>query len=645
MNASKIRENAPFWMLTAVSVVFGLQMIRLLYSSLMYFLRDSQGISAINLAPIGIGIFALAFLAAPVWKLTGIRAALTIAVGGLAVIRLAEQIVTTPAVDLVLASIGVILFTWFIPLAIGSQRHNGAKGTANFGYGFLLGFALDTALFASVRTVDFTWQDGFLPIIVIVLLAVAAVITVGRYSSHVDPDIPADKTWALALSLASIGPWLFLQLMIFQNLARLAAISGWSLPAAALLMIAFNAVALVAAAHAGRSNRSRLFPTLIGLTYLILLLFISAEGLVGVLFVATGQVLSASLLMIILLGLGERAESDGRLGIVVANGIGQLLLVIFSFLYYVTYDISLGFRAELLLPVAGFLVALSGISVAPQKSKGQEPAPNLVPALIAAILLVIPVIMLITWNTPQPVDPPEGEVSVKVMSYNLHSGFNTDGQMNLETLAQIIEENDPDVIGLQEVSRGWVIDSSPDMLQWLSQRLDMPYVEGSSDGAIWGNAILSRYPIIRSETVPLPPDDLLIKRAYTKAEIDIGGETMLFIDTHFHQIDEDSDIRQLQVPPLLEAWNNASHTVIVGDFNAEPDSPEMVMMADAGLVDISAAIGPRERDTYYSADPNKQIDFIWASDDWKASDFSIPQTTASDHLPLVVTLSLPLAGR
>jgi endonuclease/exonuclease/phosphatase family metal-dependent hydrolase len=81
--------------------------------------------------------------------------------------------------------------------------------------------------------------------------------------------------------------------------------------------------------------------------------------------------------------------------------------------------------------------------------------------------------------------------------------------------------------------------------------------------------------------------------------------------------------------------------VIVGDFNAEPDSPEMRMLADAGLVDLSANIGPTPRYTFYSADPYQQIDYIWTSDDWIGSDFLIRQTTTSDHLPLVVTLNLP----
>jgi endonuclease/exonuclease/phosphatase family metal-dependent hydrolase len=249
--------------------------------------------------------------------------------------------------------------------------------------------------------------------------------------------------------------------------------------------------------------------------------------------------------------------------------------------------------------------------------------------------------MLVTWKTPQSVIPNQGENTVRVMSYNLHNGFNTDGRLDMEALAQIIEESGADVVGLQEVSRGWVINGSVDMLQWLSQRLDMPYVAGPTEGLLWGNAVLSRYPIVSSETAPLPPDSLLLRRGYTVAEIDVGSDTLRLIDTHLHQIGEDGEIRQEQVPSLIEAWGGAPRTVIMGDFNATPDSPEMRMLAEAGLVDISAVIGPTPRHTFYSADPDQQIDYIWSSDDLVPEDFVIPQSTASDHLPLVTTIILP----
>jgi endonuclease/exonuclease/phosphatase family metal-dependent hydrolase len=641
MNASKVRNLAPQWTVTALTIFFGLQMIRVFYATLVYYLRDSQRMSALNLAPIALGVFALSFLAAPLWRLAGIRTALAITAGGVALVRVVEQFVTSAGVDLILVSAGIVLMAMYVPVALGAERARGPKGIANFGYGLLLGLALDTAVFAAAGTVDLSWQASALPIVIIGLMGAVALFALARYLVQVDPGTAADRQWARALTLAALGPWLFLQLVIFQNVARMSAISGWSLQIASLYLVGVNVLALVAAAHAGRINRMRGFPVIIGLAYVIILLFPSSEGLVGALLSGIGQVLSASLIMIVLIGLGERTESTGRIAAVVANGIGQLLLVIFSFVYYVSYDIGIGIRAEMVLPVAGVLVALGAILGAPRKAKGEEPAPNIAPALAALVLLLLPVAMVLTWKTPQPVIPTGSERTVRVMSYNLHNGFNTDGRLDLEALAQVIEESGADIIGLQEVSRGWVINGSVDMLSWFSHRLKMPVVSGPTEGQLWGNAILSRLPIVDSESVPLPSESLLLRRGYTVAEIDMGRETVRLINTHLHHIGEDSEMRQQQVPGLIKAWNGEQRTVIMGDLNAEPESPEMQMLYDAGLVDISAVIGPTPRYTFDSTDPYQQIDYIWTSGDLGATDFVIPQSTASDHLGVVATLVLP----
>ena len=75
------------------------------------------------------------------------------------------------------------------------------------------------------------------------------------------------------------------------------------------------------------------------------------------------------------------------------------------------------------------------------------------------------------------------------MTYNLHSAYNSQGRQDLEAIAQVIEESGADVVALQEVSRGWLIDGSTDMAGWLSRRLGMPILFRGTTDPVWGNAI------------------------------------------------------------------------------------------------------------------------------------------------------------
>jgi len=227
------------------------------------------------------------------------------------------------------------------------------------------------------------------------------------------------------------------------------------------------------------------------------------------------------------------------------------------------------------------------------------------------------------------------------MDYNVHNGFNTAGRLNLEALATIIEGSGADVVGLQEISRGWLIWGGVDMLAWLSQRLDMPYVSGPTSDAQWGNAILSRYPIVSAETFPLPPDDVLLRRGTIVAEIDVGSGTLTLIDTHFTHRGRDTAIREMQASELARAWDGAAATVIVGDMNATPDSDAMQILSDAGLINVAAEICTPPVHTSPADNPSRQIDYIWVSPDLGFSDCEIPPIPASDHLPVIATIALP----
>jgi endonuclease/exonuclease/phosphatase family metal-dependent hydrolase len=379
----------------------------------------------------------------------------------------------------------------------------------------------------------------------------------------------------------------------------------------------------------------------VAVAFFAILFFVETGGLLGAVLSAAGQVLSASLLLTILLAPGWLAEKTGRMGASAANGIGQILFVILTFVFYISLEVDFGFRAPAVLPVAGLLVAVAGLVASRVLEDKKRVANNLVPAGITAVLLLLPVLLWLSWTKPEAVTPAADNVAVRIVDCNVHSGFNTDGRLNLEALAQVIESQNPDVVTLQEVSRGWVIDGSVDTIEWLSQRLGLPYAYGPNEGYQWGNAILSRYPILNLGTGELPPQSLRLRRGYILAEIDAGAKSLWVINTHLHNVEEDSDIRMEQVPVLIYAWNKAARTVITGDFNATPDAPEMALLADAGFYDVGKFIGPDPGYTYYSADPYQRIDYFWTTPDLIPALYEVPQTTVSDHLPIAVTITIP----
>jgi endonuclease/exonuclease/phosphatase family metal-dependent hydrolase len=641
MKRSSKRQDISGMIMIALIVIFGLQLIRVLLPTLVYYLRDAKGMSAITLAPIALGIFAISFLVAPLCKLIGQRRALLLSAGGVALLRAVEQLIVDPTLDLVLVSLGVALFAMFPAIMLEVIRSSGAKGTYEFGLAFLLGVAADTAIHSGASTWDLSWREEPLVAALVVSLAVVDLVLLWRRAKAIDPALKTGGGWSRVLAIAALGPWLFLQLVVFQNVARMAAITGWSLPAAGLFVGIGNVIALISAAHAQRSKRVPGLAILVAAVFFAVLLFIENDGILGALLSIIGQVLGASLLLMILVTLGWFAQNTGRMGVSAANGIGQLLFVIFMFIFYISYEIDFGFRSEAILPVAGLLISVSAVAVSYGFVSRRRVPNDHVPAYMAAGLLLIPFILLLTWNTPEPEEPADSNISVRVMDYNLHNGFNTDGRLNLEALAQAIENSEADVVGLQEVSRGWVVNGSADMLQWLSQRLDMPYAYEPTEGFQWGIAILSRYPIGSVETGSLPPDSLRFRRGYIKADIQAGRDTLRVLNTHLHHIEEDSETRQEQVPLLIDTWNGAPRTVLMGDFNASPDSPEMVMLAAAGLIDVGGSIGPDPGYTYYSADPYQRIDYFWTSPDLVPASYEIQQTTASDHLPLATTILMP----
>lgn len=637
--ATDWRQHGRAWLVTAIAFVFGLQQLRVLFLSFVGYLRDSQGMSSLSLAPIAIAIFALAFLAALLNRVAGTRRAFWITAGGLALVRIVEQFAGTATLDLYLSALGSALFLNYVPLAIGIARAKGGAAAMHTGLAALLGVSIDSALQLAGGTLDLSWQPGGFGLGVVLILAGALIWALNTEFETV--KTVKDGSWRSNFALLAVGPWLFLQLLVFQNVALFSSLTGWETPVAGLLLLAGNALGIYMAAQAAAPARSWVNVVLVGLLAFVPLYMMQEALWLAALWLLFGTVFSLTLGMFIFLGAGRVQGKAGLASTTVMHGVGQILFVLMVFIFYASFDINFGFRAGV-LPFAALILATISVahSFTAKGEKQSAPARNYTPAWTAAALLLVPLALFVLWQPRTPSAAPAGTTSVRVMDYNLHNAVNTEGRVDPEAIARVIEESGADIVGLQEVSRGWLIWGGMDMLTWLSQRLNMPYVWGPTADAQWGNAILSRYPINNVEFYDLPPEDVLLLRGYIVAEIDVDGRTLTVINTHFSEREGQDEIRAIQSSEILSTWNNAPATVIMGDLNALPDSQAIQLMRDAGLVDVTLELGEQPVYTYSSAAPDHQIDYIFVTTDLGYSDFVIPATTASDHLPLVVTIEL-----
>jgi endonuclease/exonuclease/phosphatase family metal-dependent hydrolase len=130
-------------------------------------------------------------------------------------------------------------------------------------------------------------------------------------------------------------------------------------------------------------------------------------------------------------------------------------------------------------------------------------------------------------------------------------------------------------------------------------------------------------------------------RSYATAVIPMGGSALLTVlATHLHHPEDDGRLRQPQVMALVDAWDRRERTVLLGDLNARPSDPEMLLLEEAGMVDAFAASPEYDGRgyTFPSKDPRRRIDYIWTSGDLHPTGFTVFGGAASDHQGVAVTL-------
>lgn len=289
-------------------------------------------------------------------------------------------------------------------------------------------------------------------------------------------------------------------------------------------------------------------------------------------------------------------------------------------------------------------------------------------------------------------------LSLRVMTYNIHSCKGRDGKIRPERIAAVIRAAGPDVVALQEVRVGRVDPKSVDRPKSVEPGKVPPPVGESplpppevvaprrpgntapakvpftdQPGAIaealgmyhvfyplvrskrqdYGIAILSRHPmrVVRAANLPVLTRRLFSEqRGAVWVEVDVNGVKVQLLNTHLG-LSEDERIKQVETL-LGKDWMGSadfrSPYVLCGDFNARPNQRPYRRLIQAAADAPHAVHGKNARPTWPSARAFFRLDHVFIPKSGRALSAEVPRTdltrVSSDHLPVVVDLKFDPRG-
>ena len=240
----------------------------------------------------------------------------------------------------------------------------------------------------------------------------------------------------------------------------------------------------------------------------------------------------------------------------------------------------------------------------------------------------------------RPTPPP---VRIRVMTYNIHHGQGEDGTFDLSRLAKVIRDARPDIVALQEVDCKTRRAGGVDQAAQLGRLTKMHAVFGKAmdySGGQYGEAVLSRWPILESTAHPLGHDTGTEPRAALAVRVRAGqtGPVLVFVGTHLDHR-RDGALRLRQAKKLNELFISEAGLLVIltGDLNATPDSDAM----GALLGHWTPAGGKDGAPTWPADTPTDRIDYILLrpAAGWRIVEMTvIDERIASDHRPVLAVL-------
>jgi endonuclease/exonuclease/phosphatase family metal-dependent hydrolase len=253
---------------------------------------------------------------------------------------------------------------------------------------------------------------------------------------------------------------------------------------------------------------------------------------------------------------------------------------------------------------------------------------------------------------PHPSPPPHEHRSLELLSFNIHAGTTTDQfhhyvlhgwrqvfphtqrVENLDAIAEVVAAFD--MVALQEVDSGSLRSGFINQSRYIATHAGMPHWYHQANRKIGnmtftGNSFIGRFESRNLEDLRLPG----IVPGRGCLLLRFGTPPGLAVAVVHLSLGKRARKRQL----AYLAWQLAEEPwlIVMGDFNAEVTSPEIVEFCD--LLDLRAPTGGIA--SYPSWQPQRSIDHILVSKALNTRDIRVIEVPVSDHCPVALSLDLP----
>lgn len=247
---------------------------------------------------------------------------------------------------------------------------------------------------------------------------------------------------------------------------------------------------------------------------------------------------------------------------------------------------------------------------------------------------------------------------LRIMTLNLNYMVDKHGPWpaRRESINRAVKESSADVVALQAVKRPGK--NSPDQACELAGALDdysysfFQAAEIQGDGTALGSGFIARIPLTVSGSLQLTnsaEDEDPTPRLVLHTEMQTGHGPLHLFNCHFSWIPEQTSRNVLETLGYVNSFSGPK--IMVGDFNAQPDSNALGMLFRAGWTDAWGKVRPAEEGLTFESDrPSIRIDYILVSPELRDAVLDVglvgssqDDVRLSDHLGLAAKLRVSVA--